>query len=86
MKTADPKIPETLESPPLDPSAPPKLFDDASLYKVSQIAERLNCSEDTVDRHIKRHGLKAVRFGVKQYFGRHLNDLLARMWAGEGIH
>lgn len=64
-------------------SPAPKLFADAELYKVAEIAEKLKCGTDTVEREVKRRKLRAIRFGAKKYLGSDLNRVVEAQWRGE---
>jgi hypothetical protein len=69
-------IPPTEDAPPPADESP-KLFADGELYLVSEIAERVKCSADTVDRKMRKYKLKSVRFGARKYWGRDINRVLA---------
>lgn len=65
------------------PGPAPKLFDDGELYKVAEIAEKLKCGTDTVEREVKRRKLRAIRFGARKYLGSDLNRVVEAQWRGE---
>jgi hypothetical protein len=66
-----------MEDPPAAAEEPPKLFTDGELYQVSEIAERVKCSWDTVVRLMKRHKVKCVKFGARKFWGRDVNRVVA---------
>jgi excisionase family DNA binding protein len=53
-----------------------KLFADCELYTVAEIAKRTKCSHDTVDRILRRHGVPAVRFGARKFWGAAINKVI----------
>jgi excisionase family DNA binding protein len=65
-----------------DQSPAPRIFAESDLYTVAEIAERLKCGTDTVDRKMKAHKVKCIRFGAKKYLGRDLNRVLEAEWQG----
>lgn len=69
-----------LPSLPLAPVPVPEakqLFEPGQLYSVARIAEIVGCSDDTVDRKMKKHHVAAVRFGKRQFWGQDINRIIA---------
>lgn len=63
--------------------APVRPFTDGEFYSIAEIAERMKCGLETVKRRARRHGLKYMNFGCRQYLGRDLNRLLEQLWKAD---